>query len=127
MPRSSDRRYSCPVELTLDVVGGKWKPMILWLLRGPKRRFNDLQAAMPGITHKVLIHQLRELERDGIVTRTVTSEPACEWITRSPTSARRSGLSSMQWRAGRNVTSGGLARRLRRLRDVRGFDCRVSP
>ena len=75
MPRSVDRRYSCPVELTLDVVGGKWKPMILWLLRGQKRRFNDLQAAMPGITHKVLTHQLRELERDGIVTRTVTSEP----------------------------------------------------
>ena len=75
MPRSVDRRYSCPVELTLDVVGGKWKPMILWLLRRQKRRFNDLQAAMPGITHKVLTHQLRELERDGIVTRTVTSEP----------------------------------------------------
>jgi DNA-binding HxlR family transcriptional regulator len=75
MSRSPDKQYSCPVELTLDVVGGKWKPMILWLLRGKNRRFNDLQAAMPGITHKVLTHQLRELQRDGIVVRIVASEP----------------------------------------------------
>jgi DNA-binding HxlR family transcriptional regulator len=75
MPRSTDKRYWCPVELTLDVMGGKWKPLILWLLRAERRRYNDLQAAMPGITHKVLTHQLRELERDGIVTRIVTSEP----------------------------------------------------
>jgi len=75
MPRRLDNSYACPVELTLDVVGGKWKPMILWLLRGQKRRFNDLQAAMPGIAHKVLTQQLRMLERDGIVTRTVTGEP----------------------------------------------------
>jgi DNA-binding HxlR family transcriptional regulator len=75
MPRDLDKQYSCPVELTLDVVGGKWKPMILWLLRGRKRRFNDLLAAMPGITHKVLTHQLRELQRDGLVVRMVASEP----------------------------------------------------
>jgi DNA-binding HxlR family transcriptional regulator len=75
MPRSPARQYACPVELTLDVVGGKWKPMILWLLRGNTRRFNDLQAAMPGITHKVLTHQLRELQRDGIVLRIVAGEP----------------------------------------------------
>jgi DNA-binding HxlR family transcriptional regulator len=67
--------YLCPVELTLDVVGGKWKPLILWLLRRGKRRFNDLLASMPGVTHKVLIQHLRELERDGIVERTVTGEP----------------------------------------------------
>jgi DNA-binding HxlR family transcriptional regulator len=75
MPRRRDNQYSCPVELTLDVVGGKWKPMILWLLGRKKRRFNDLQAAMPGITHKVLTHQLRELQRDGIVMRIVAGEP----------------------------------------------------
>jgi DNA-binding HxlR family transcriptional regulator len=75
MPRSLAIPYSCPVELTLDVVGGKWKPMILWLLGRRKRRFNDLQASMPRITHKVLTHQLRELQRDGIVMRLVASEP----------------------------------------------------
>jgi DNA-binding HxlR family transcriptional regulator len=67
--------YFCPVELTLDVVGGKWKPLILWLLRQRKRRFNDLLASMPGVTHKVLIQRLRDLERDGLVERTVTGEP----------------------------------------------------
>jgi len=67
--------YFCPVELTLDVVGGKWKPLILWLLRREKRRFNDLLAAMPGVTHKVLIQHLRDLERNGIVERTVTGAP----------------------------------------------------
>jgi DNA-binding HxlR family transcriptional regulator len=69
------KTYACPVQLTLDVVGGKWKPLILWLLRGGKRRFNDLLASIPHVTHKVLIQQLRELQRDGIVTRTVVGEP----------------------------------------------------
>lgn len=64
-------RYSCPVELTLGVIGGKWKPLILWELRGRARRFNKLHAALPGITHKVLTQQLRTLERDGIISRTV--------------------------------------------------------
>jgi DNA-binding HxlR family transcriptional regulator len=81
MPRSVDKRYSCPVELTLDVVGGKWKPMILWLLHRQKRRFNDLLAAMPGITHKVLTDQLRKLERDGIVTRTAMGERVVYLLT----------------------------------------------
>jgi DNA-binding HxlR family transcriptional regulator len=67
--------YFCPVELTLDVVGGKWKPLILWLLRQRKRRFNDLLAAMPGVTHKVLTQHLRDLERNGIVERTIRNEP----------------------------------------------------
>lgn len=75
MPSSKARTYACPVQLTLDVVGGKWKPMILWLLRGGKRRFNDLQASIPGISHKVLTAHLRELQRDGVVSRTVVGEP----------------------------------------------------
>lgn len=63
--------YTCPVELTLDMIGGKWKPLILWELRGGRRRFNALQTAIPGITHKVLTQQLRGLERYGFVTRRV--------------------------------------------------------
>lgn len=64
--------YACPVQLTLDVVGGKWKSLILWRLRsGSARRYNDLLRAMPTVTHKVLTQQLRQLERDGLVTRIV--------------------------------------------------------
>jgi len=68
-------RYACPVQLTLHVVGGKWKPLVLWLLRGGGARgFNDLLAAMRPVTHKVLAEQLRQLERDGLVSRTVRDE-----------------------------------------------------
>lgn len=75
MPSKRATTYFCPVQLTLDVVGGKWKPLILWLLRGGRRRFNDLLASMPGVTHKVLTQHLRELERDGIVERRVIAQP----------------------------------------------------
>jgi DNA-binding HxlR family transcriptional regulator len=68
--------YACPVQLTIDIVGGKWKPLILWLLRsGRPRRFNDLHRAMPDVAHKVLTQHLRQLERDGVVARTVIGEP----------------------------------------------------
>jgi DNA-binding HxlR family transcriptional regulator len=76
MSPSRQHTYACPVQLTIDIVGGKWKPLILWLLKGGRpRRFNDLQRAMPDVAHKVLIQQLRQLERDGLVSRTVVSEP----------------------------------------------------
>ena len=74
MPRrpAADRStpYTCPVELTLAVIGGRWKPLILWELRAGARGFNALQAALPGVTHKVLAQQLRQLEGDGLVART---------------------------------------------------------
>ena len=63
----------CPVEITLDVIAGRWKPAILWELRAGRRRFTELLASLPGVTHQVLTRQLRQLERDGIVTRTVRS------------------------------------------------------
>jgi DNA-binding HxlR family transcriptional regulator len=73
VPRSTNdgrRVYHCPVELTLDVIGGKWKPLLLWELRAGPRRFGALRSSLPGIAHKVLAEQLRELERAGIVVRT---------------------------------------------------------
>jgi DNA-binding HxlR family transcriptional regulator len=76
MSRSRQKTYACPVQLTIDVVGGKWKPLILWLLRnGRPRRFNDLRRAMPEVAHKVLTQHLRQLERDGLLSRTVVGEP----------------------------------------------------
>lgn len=76
MSPTRQHTYSCPVQLTINIVGGKWKPLILWLLRnGQPRRFNDLQRAMPDVAHKVLTQHLRQLERDGLLSRSVVGEP----------------------------------------------------
>jgi DNA-binding HxlR family transcriptional regulator len=59
----------CPVAATIDVIGGKWKPMILLQLKDGPRRFNELRRLLPHITQRMLTLQLRGLERDGIVLR----------------------------------------------------------
>jgi DNA-binding HxlR family transcriptional regulator len=59
------------VQTTLKVLGGKWKVLILWHLKDRVRRFSDLKRLMPEITEKMLIQQLRELEKDGVVHRNV--------------------------------------------------------
>jgi DNA-binding HxlR family transcriptional regulator len=61
----------CPAELTLAVIGGRWKVLILYQLFQGVKRFSELQRALPRITQKMLTQQLREMERDGIVQRTV--------------------------------------------------------
>ena len=61
----------CPVETTLRVVGGKWKAMILYHLQQGPARFNVLRRLIPGVTQRMLTQHLRELEADGVVTRTV--------------------------------------------------------
>ena len=64
----------CPVEITLDVVGGKWKPLILFYLLAETRRFNQLRRLLPQITQQMLTTHLRELERDGIVQRVIYAQ-----------------------------------------------------
>lgn len=66
--------YFCPVEGTLDVIGGKWKPLIIWFLRKRVLRFSDLRRSIPGITDVMLTKQLRELEQDGVIKRKVYSQ-----------------------------------------------------
>jgi DNA-binding HxlR family transcriptional regulator len=68
------KSYHCPVEAALDVIGGKWKPLILWALGDKVLRFNELQKGLPGVNTKMLTKQLRELEEDGVITRTVYPE-----------------------------------------------------
>src|SRR6516164_6675488 len=61
----------CPAEITLAVIGGRWKVLILYQLFQGVKRFSELSRALDGITQKMLTQQLREMERDGIVRRTV--------------------------------------------------------
>ncbi len=63
--------YNCPIEHTIGMIGGKYKAIILWHLIGGKLRFSELQRLVPQATAKMLTQQLRELERDGLVQRTV--------------------------------------------------------
>jgi len=70
--KESCRVHACVVETCLELLSGKWKPRILWKLHQQEvMRFNQLRRQLNGITAKMLTQQLRQLERDGLVTRTV--------------------------------------------------------
>ncbi|MBK3624192.1 winged helix-turn-helix transcriptional regulator [Streptomyces asoensis] len=62
--------HVCGIDAAMEVIGGKWKVLILWALHEqPCRRFGELRRLLPGITEKVLASHLRELEADGVVHR----------------------------------------------------------
>ncbi|GAA6623199.1 hypothetical protein NUACC26_090240 [Scytonema sp. NUACC26] len=63
------KKYGCPVEVTVEAIGGKWKSTILWWLRQSAKRPGELMQLIPGITQKVLTKQLRELEANGLIHR----------------------------------------------------------
>ena len=60
----------CPIESALAIIGGRWKARILWELHCGKRRYGELRRSIDGVSEKVLIQQLRQLESDGVITRT---------------------------------------------------------
>ncbi len=68
---SEDKKDACPTETALDLIGGKWKGMILYYLCSDTRRFNELMRLIPDITQRMLTKQLRDLEAHGIVHREV--------------------------------------------------------
>lgn len=68
------RKTNCPAEITLSVIGGRWKTVLLYHLFQGVKRFSELQRALTGITQKMLTQQLREMERDGLVHREVYAE-----------------------------------------------------
>ncbi|WP_430910727.1 winged helix-turn-helix transcriptional regulator [Methylobacterium sp. sgz302541] len=78
MPRTRHDRFDCspgcPVEATLVLIGGKWKGIVLWHLLQGTLRFNEIRRRLPNVTQRMLTNQLRELESDGFVIRTVYPE-----------------------------------------------------
>lgn len=70
------KKYNISVEATLEVIGGKWKCVILCHLTHGKKRTNELRRLMPNISQKMLTAQLRELEEDGVIIRTLYHESA---------------------------------------------------
>ncbi len=65
-----DGKLKCSIEYTLQKIGGKWKTVILWHLAvDGTLRYNELRSMLPGVTHKVLSQQLKELEEEGFVDR----------------------------------------------------------
>lgn len=68
------KQYNCYFQLATDIIGGKWKGMVLWSLKKGVRRNGELKKMIPSISQKMLTQQLRELEDVGIVERLVYPE-----------------------------------------------------
>jgi DNA-binding HxlR family transcriptional regulator len=79
-----DQRFHCPVELTLEVIGGKWATIVLAHLKEGVHRYGELRRKMPDVSEKVLVQRLRGLEARGLVTRRAddSTPPGVEyWLT----------------------------------------------
>jgi DNA-binding HxlR family transcriptional regulator len=72
--RIEDLKSRCAVEATLGVIGGRWKAAVLFQLSSGTKRFGQLRKLLPNVTQRMLTLQLRELEQDGLVRRTVYAE-----------------------------------------------------
>jgi DNA-binding HxlR family transcriptional regulator len=66
-------QYRCPLSQVLDIISGRWKPVILWRLMSSKRTFGQLKAALPEVSERMLAKQLRELVADGLVAKVTLS------------------------------------------------------
>lgn len=81
----NSEKYLCPVEYTLEVIGGKWKPLILWRLKQEEvKRYGEIKRSINGITHKMLSQQLKDLESRGLIHREQYNQipPKVEyWLT----------------------------------------------
>jgi DNA-binding HxlR family transcriptional regulator len=66
--------FHCAMDVTMNFIGGKWKTVVLWYLRDKPVRFSELKRQIPGITEKMLSMQLKQLEADGLISRTIYPE-----------------------------------------------------
>ncbi|PMV22695.1 MULTISPECIES: winged helix-turn-helix transcriptional regulator [unclassified Pseudomonas] len=73
-PQDEIEAFACPVAFTVDVIGGKWKALILFHLMSGTKRFNELRRLMPDIAQRMLTLQLRELETDRVIHREIYRE-----------------------------------------------------
>ncbi|HIU63483.1 MAG TPA: helix-turn-helix transcriptional regulator [Candidatus Avacidaminococcus intestinavium] len=90
----------CPVETTLNILSGKWKGIIMYHLLSGKKRFSELKKLIPAISFRTLTLQLRQLEKDGVVSRTVYAEvpPRVEYALTSLGETMRPIINSMyEW------------------------------
>lgn len=97
------KRFSCPVQAAVDIIGGKWKILIIYHLLAGTLRFGEIKRLIPGITQKMLTQQLRELEDESIVHRKVYPEvpPKVEYsLTRLGRSLEPVFTSLCQWGLG---------------------------
>lgn len=72
--RLNGKSYPCTVSLAMDMVGGKWKVVILYHLKDSAKRYSELGKDMPGVTERTLSLQLKQLEEDGLISRQVYGE-----------------------------------------------------
>jgi DNA-binding HxlR family transcriptional regulator len=68
------KTYHCALDITMDYIGGKWKTVVLWYIMRGRNRFSELKKVIPDITEKMLSLQLKQLEKDGIITRHIFPE-----------------------------------------------------
>lgn len=87
----------CPVSFTMDKIGGRWKPLILWNLRDGRKRYSELKKLIPNITEKMLIQHLKQLEEDILVKREVIEvmPPHVEYSLTKPGKDLLPALNSM--------------------------------
>ena len=101
----------CPAEITVNIIGGRWKLLILYHLFQGVKRFSELQRSVSGITQKMLTQQLREMERDGLVHREIYPQvpPKVEYSLTPLGESLRSVVDAMShW--GKMFNEGGLER-----------------
>lgn len=98
--KTKDELPTCPVATTVQLIGSKWKLLIIRNLLVRPWRFNELQKSLEGISQKVLTDSLRSMEADGIITRTVFPEvpPRVEYALSELGESMRPIITSMeQW------------------------------
>lgn len=110
MSEKKTKKYHCPLDVTMDRIGGKWKAVVLWYLRNSEKRFGELGKSIPEITEKMLSLTLKQLEYDGLITRTAYPEvpPRVEYaLTKEGKKLVPALTLLVQWGKAQGIPCGG--------------------